>query len=154
MYLSASTIAELEILWLQKYNTHVSLSLTKVKILTKKLTHYKDTVTGRYVEKKKWQRSRAHGSTRYKRTYERYVKPKQRKITPAPPPQGEVIERLKYQSKNKLLDIETVSKNGKITSIRIGRRTYRQRASILRLTPLIEGARLTSGYGTRKTRRR
>lgn len=84
----------------------------------KKLTHYKDTVTGQYVKKSTWRRNKAHGGTRYKRTYERYVKPteprKQREITPGPSQANNVeyFITLDYRPKRKfqhlLLDISFV----------------------------------------------
>jgi len=75
----------------------------------------------------------------------------------------ESIERVKYLPKDrydrKYLDIEVTSYRGKITAIRVGRRTYRQRASIILLTPLIEeareaGTRVSSRVGKRKARRK
>lgn len=81
----------------------------------KKLTHYKDTLTGQYVTQSTWRRSKAHGGSRYKRTYEKYVKPsKKREITPAPTPSKNVeyFISMDYLPKRKfqhlLLDISFV----------------------------------------------
>src|SRR5271155_149753 len=123
--------------------------------MAKTTKRYHSRKTGRYISRKQWISQGKRGKAQREKIVVGKRKQKQREITPAPPvPTGEAIERLKYQSRNRRLDVEIVSLNGKIKSVRIGRRTYRQHASIILLTPLIEGARVSSGNNKRKTRRK
>lgn len=48
---------------------------------------YRDTKTGRYVNKTTWRRSRSHGGTRYKRVRPKPTIRARRIVTPATPPQ-------------------------------------------------------------------
>ena len=132
--------------------------------MAKKLTHYKDTQTGQYVTKRTWQRGRAHGSERYKRTYERYTKPTEprKKRTPTVPgiggidipTVGRVVIRYEYKNKRgQVTQFEVEYVNGKTKSTRIGPRTYRQRASLIQLERLVNAARIV-GRGHKGTLRR
>lgn len=112
---------------------------------------YHSKKTGRYISRKQWLREGKKGKAKR----EKIVIGKRKPISADPKPkEDEIIERLRYQSGNRMLDIEVVSTNGKTKSIRIGRRTYTQRANIIRLLPIIEAARISSGNRKRKTRRK
>lgn len=119
--------------------------------MPKKLTHYKDTRTGRYVTKSMWARARKRGSERYKRTYERYTMPTapRKPRTPivpgvgglAIPTVGRAVIRYEYKNKRgRVTQFEVEYQDGKPKSIRIGPRTYKQRGSIHMLTRLIDAA--------------
>jgi len=123
--------------------------------MAKTTKRYHSRKTGRYISRKQWISQGKRGKAQREKIVVGKRKQKQREITPAPKvPEGEVIERVKYQSGKRILDIEIVSENGKVKSVRIGRRTYRQRASIIRLMPLFEKARISRGNRKRKTRRK
>jgi hypothetical protein len=116
----------------------------------KKLTHYKDTLTGRYVTRATWARSKAHGGTRYKRSYEKYTKPTAPRL-PRPKPltfiPGEHTERLKYlNKKGKKINIEIVRVNGvlksvSVTKIKGHKKTYTNKKDLAQFAALIRAAR-------------
>lgn len=116
--------------------------------MAKRIRHYKDTRTGRYVSQKTWQRSKARGGTRYKRVNEKYTKPtKPRGGGTLPPPVGPIppgpsVERLKYQGAKRRYDVEIISEGPKLVSVRVGRRVYTGREDFSRLAPLVEAARV------------
>lgn len=67
---------------------------------------YRDRLTGRFVKRSTWKRSKAHGGDRYKR--ERVPRKKEREIEPPPPPVGPVHEWLvsfKYAASGRVLDV-------------------------------------------------
>jgi len=111
--------------------------------------HYKDKRTGRYVTKRRWQNAKKRGDVNIVRVQERYTKPKRGiklppPTPPIPPAPGPLaIERLRYQSatKNRHYDVEIISKNGAVQSVRVGRRVYTQRADFHVLRHLVDAAR-------------
>jgi len=111
--------------------------------------HYKDKRTGRYVTKRRWRNAKKRGDNQIVRVQERYTKPQRRRKLPPPvPPIGGIpgplaIERLRYQSatKNRQYDLEIISKNGAIASVRVGRKVYTQRADFHILRHLVDAAR-------------
>jgi hypothetical protein len=116
---------------------------------------YHSRKTGRYISKADWIKEGKKGKAKREKIGKGKRLPKPTKPIAEPGAvKGEVIERLKYQSRNRNLDIEVFSVDGKIKSIRIGQRTYRQRSSIIQLSAIIEGARVSSGNRKRKRRRK
>lgn len=135
--------------------------------MPKKLTHYKDTRTGRYVSKAKWQRARKRGDARYKRTYERYVKPTGPRAPRVPkgdvlgvggvliPEVGRAVIRYEYKNKRgRVTQFEVEYVNGQPRTIRLGPRTYKQKASIHNLTRLINAATAVGRGRARSLRRK
>lgn len=115
-----------------------------------KIRHYKDTLTGQYVTRAKWARSKAHGGTRYRRVNEKYTKPtappKKKKIGGLPEPPVRTVERLKYISAYKKIDIEIVRVDGKVQSISVAKirghkRTYTAKRDIAKFSGVIHAAR-------------
>jgi hypothetical protein len=121
--------------------------------MAKTVKRYHSRKTGRYISRKQWLREGKRGKAKREKIVIGKRKQKQREITPPIAPGTPVVMRLQYQSKKRILDIEVVSVNGKIKSIRIGRRTYTQRASIILLKPLFEAAQISQGPRPRKTRK-
>lgn len=119
--------------------------------MAKKLTHYRDTETGLYVTKAKWQRAKRRGSKRYVRSKEKYTKPTKKRgggtlPKPIPPipgvPGPHVVERLKYQGQDRRkFDLEIISENGKTKSVRVNGKIYTSRYDFHKLRDLVEAAR-------------
>jgi hypothetical protein len=107
---------------------------------------YKDRETGLYVTRAKWASSRGR-TGRYVRVNEKWGTGK-RLPKPKPPikaiGQGPIVERLRYQEadKRRSRDIEIVSNNGKVESVRVGSRLYTNPADLIQFKHLVESARI------------
>src|SRR5271157_1259347 len=140
----------------------------------KKIRHFRDKLTGEYISKRKWAANRGKKRyVRSWENYTKPIAPqaprkvKDKRLLEIEEILGEEFEslaqaeralaketeereiatRLKYlKSKDNrgIRDIEVISLRGKVTSVRIGQRTYKQRASIIRLQPLIDAAQQLS----------
>lgn len=106
---------------------------------------YKDKETGLYVTRAKWASGR--GTKRYVRVNEKWGSGK-RLPKPKPPIKaignGPIVERLRYQEadKRRSRDIEIISDNGKVQSVRVGSKVYSNPADLIQFKSLVESARI------------